>query len=117
MSVIIPTQNQILKFLREFRASGLEKTYDVDQQPYSNNQEKTFLLAFCLKNDYIEEFSRNRFRDLSISYLGEGLLLAGKSPLKRAQLWIEDHPSLWGLICGAVGYFFPFIHEMVKRVL
>ena len=94
MSVIQPTQQQILEFLRAFRAEGKEKTYDQDAFP-SRDPEEAFLLEYCLKNGYVVRIDRNRFHDLSIGYLGEGLLLAGKSPLKRIQLWIEDHPSLW----------------------
>lgn len=118
MSVIQPTQSQILRFLIDFRGDGKETSYDMAilPNPYSDDPEKSFLLQYCLRNGYIEETDRNRFHDFSIAYLGEGLLLARNSPTKRFQLWIEDHPSAWACLCATGGYVFPYAHEFLKKV-
>lgn len=117
MSVVKPTQNQILNFLKEFRESKKETSYDmaVNPNPYPDNMEKSFLFQYCLRNGYIGETDQNRFHTFFITYLGEGLLLSGKSPIKRFRLWIEDHPSAWATICAAGGYLFPFIHEFLRK--
>jgi hypothetical protein len=73
MSVVQPTQNQILSFLQNFREEKKETSYDMSLglNIYPDSPEKSFLFLYCLKNGYIEEVDRNRFHDFFITYLGE----------------------------------------------